>query len=182
MSLVTWEYTDGRLPPGRVVETSAQKLHLLLAEGRPIAIRAGEEEYLTFCRNHAHEPITAAAPDKIGPYEVVDAGEDEDEEEDEDAAGSLGHAPPEAGSEGGDASAQEHPAGAQAVRETAEAGDERDGWPDGYTYEQRHSYYEVIAPDGTNLGTRRGENAAQELAWGHANQNASSAEPVISGG
>ncbi len=56
---------------------------------------------------------------------------------------------------------------------TAPEGDERDGWPDGYTYTQHGAFFSVVAPDGafvlsdTPSGKYKGEDAAQEAAWNH---------------
>ena len=55
---------------------------------------------------------------------------------------------------------------------TAPEGEDRDGWPDGYTYMKRGAYVAVQGPDGpvlsdTPSGKFKGENAAQEAAWTH---------------
>ena len=57
--------------------------------------------------------------------------------------------------------------------EIAPKGDEKDGWPDDYTFKKRGAYVAVWAPDGdqvnssTPSGKFKGENAAQEAAWLH---------------
>lgn len=43
----------------------------------------------------------------------------------------------------------------------------RHGWPTGYTFTKRRSFYAVTAPDGADVGRTRGEIAAQGLAWDH---------------
>lgn len=57
--------------------------------------------------------------------------------------------------------------------ETAPEGDDRDGWPDGYTFRKAGAYLAVFSPDGDAVlsdspsGKFRGEDAAQEAAWTH---------------
>lgn len=65
------------------------------------------------------------------------------------------------------------------TEETAAIGDASDGWPDGYGYQRNGAWLKVHAPDGSELGNVRGENAAQELAWNH--KNAESDEPTGEG-
>ena len=57
--------------------------------------------------------------------------------------------------------------------ETAPDGDEKDGWPTGYSFEKTGAYVVLYDPDGTQVssttpsGKFKGENAAQEAAWLH---------------
>jgi hypothetical protein len=61
--------------------------------------------------------------------------------------------------------------------EIAPEGDEKDGWPDGYTFKKRGAYVAVSDPDGnpvlslTPSGKFKGEDAAQEAAWLHKGEN-----------
>ncbi len=57
--------------------------------------------------------------------------------------------------------------------ETPPEGDDRDGWPDGYTYTKHGAYVAVLDPDGkpvlsdSRSGKFKGEDAAQAAAWTH---------------
>ena len=167
---ISYQYTDGR--HDREVEAQCSSAHLRISAGvaRPLP---GEstDVYTAWCDEQ--DLPEGEQPD-------VDAWEDDGghgaEDEAPDAADDYATEPE-------DEAEPEEEAGEEEQPQTITADDdESDGWPEGYTYTRRGSYYDVTAPDGDHLGTFRGETAGIEGAWRHHNNQEATEPEAESGG